>query len=425
MHPADGGAGGGDLGLHRQVGEGLGARSGSVAGQQHAPLGVQAVARVPDQRGVAPDPGDAAEDLRRLPEPWGLEADLVGIGVGYAGHGGLHRRGEIRRDARQDRQGNGDDRKVRGQNLLRAAGLAVSHLHAVRRPGDTAHLGRAQDGAGDGPLEPRHDLVHAAHRLEHGGLHVDIVLEQGRPKLRIGQKVPQRDRRAALAELVGGAGRLGEARSLRTLEAHILRQVAIGPQEGQQLLLVGQGQLSVQGALVDRLGQQFGDMAAGVVDPLAQLDRLAAVGLVTPQKGAAADIDLHFERHAQLAAIGQQALMVAGNAGRARIHVDVLLKGDGLVGLAHHLDLVAAAQGPVTTAEAIASLQDGHGEPGPLQLIGADQTRDPGPQDHHPTSLAKIRRQGRGGGGGLGGVQPECGHCAIGRPQPAHGPQAM
>src|SRR5580692_7460029 len=98
-------------------------------------------------------------------------------------------------------------------------------------------------------------------------------------------------------------------------------------------------------------------MSARVVDRPAQLDRrggqVAAVGDVS----AAAGIDLDLQGNAQLAAIADQALVVAGNTGRAGVEVEAVGESRGLVGLAAHLDPGPATDAPVASADPVARLQ--------------------------------------------------------------------
>ena len=350
---------------------------------------MQAVGRIPDQAGLAADERDAAVDLLLLPEPRRVEADLVGEIVGRRGDRRLHVLGEVVVDLGQQRQRQGDDRVVALDRLgLAADGVAIGDLHALAVGPDLGDLGVPDHRAADGALEAGDDLVHAADRLEHRRLHVDVVFEQGGADLRVADQVAERRRIARLRELVRRAGRLQQARTLGALERHVLAEVAIGLQERQQLFLVLEAQVLVEGALVHRLGQQLGDVAAGVVDPLAHLQLLAAVG---PEVGAAAGVDLDLQRHAQLAAIGQQPLVMAGNARRPRVHVEPVGEAHGLRLLADHLDLVAVAQRPVAPAQAPARLQQRHVIAGPLQLIGRHQAGDAAAQNDHPLAAARVR----------------------------------
>ncbi len=162
-------------------------------------------------------------------------------------------------------------------------------------------------------------------------------------------------------------------------------------------------------------------MPAGVVHRLPHADRRRAPVLVGQDEGAPAGIDLHLQRHPQQLAVAEQALVVAGDPRRAAVEVEPLGEGGGLVGLADHLDPRSVADAPVAAADPVAGLQDRHLESGPLQLVGADEAGDPGPQDHHPGAAAGVRRKVWARLGDVGGQQAHRLHHAVDGAGPADG----
>lgn len=164
----------------------------------------------------------------------------------------------------------------------------------------------------------------------------------------VGHQLVERQRAAHRHEIEPRAGRPVEARTLAAGEAAIGLQIAVALQEGQQNLAVGGAQLAVERTLPHRLAEQFGDMAARIVDGLAHADA-RAVG--TDHIGRAAGIDLHFHRHAELVGIAQKGGVKARYARGAGIHVEALGEGNGLRVLTVHLHPGAVLEGPGAAAD--------------------------------------------------------------------------
>src|SRR5258708_34099164 len=97
-------------------------------------------------------------------------------------------------------------------------------------------------------------------------------------------------------------------------------------QAGEPRLLVVGGQFLVERAAVDRLAEQLGDFPARVVDRLTQVDRVAVVRRRIVQQSAAIGINLDFEGDAELSAITENGLMMAGKPRRARIPIQALVE---------------------------------------------------------------------------------------------------
>ena len=170
---------------------------------------------------------------------------------------------------------------------------------------------------------------------------------------------------------------------------------------------------SVERVTVDRLGRQFRDIAADVVDHLPVALRLAVERRIALQQGAAVVVAHHLQRHAEFAAIGQDALVVVRQPRRAgiEIHVRAGVPGDALHagGLA---DLVAAAQRPVAAAGACARLQDQRRIAGLAQFPGQHHAGDAGADDDDPAPrcrAAAAADRHRPRGSAAGPSPPWCG----------------
>ena len=121
--------------------------------------------------------------------------------------------------------------------------------------------------------------------------------------------------------LLAGAGRNGEARSLRSLKEIVGSEVAVFAKKDEHALLVFGGDVLVERALVDAFGEQFGDVAAGVVDHPALLDGLAAIQLVGLHERAARGVDLDLEGNVELAAITEHGGVDRRQTGGAEVLV--------------------------------------------------------------------------------------------------------
>ena len=122
---------------------------------------------------------------------------------------------------------------------------------------------------------------------------------------------------AERAFLVTAAGSFAVAGAAGASVGHVLIERTEAAQQGADAFLVlGRDRLG-EGVAVDRLGRQFGDIAADVVDHLPVALRLTVEGGVGLQQGAAVVVAHYLKRHAEFAAIGQDALVVVRQACRA------------------------------------------------------------------------------------------------------------
>ena len=162
------------------------------------------------------------------------------------------------------------------------------------------------------------------------------------------------------------------------------------------------GEFLVEGAAVDRLAEQLGDFSARVVDRLAQLDRPAVIGRRIVQQRPAIGIDLDLERDAELVAIAEHGLMMAGKPRRPRVPVQPLVELADLAGAVGHIERRAAPDGPVASAHAIAGFEHRAVVSGLTELIGRGQPGDAGAEndDLGAVTAARLERERFGEGGG-------------------------
>lgn len=301
------------------------------------------------------------------------------------------------------------------------------HMVGVERPGrpargvgDAGALAVAADLAdhraeGHGRLhllvERVGDAIHAAHGLQHGGLHFDKVLEEAGDAPELGlHHVGQAQRLGPAGGVVVAAGPVLEARPRLAVGIDVLRvEVAVAGQIAEQALLIDAGQLAIQGALVDGLGQQLREGAAGVVHRLAVGHDLALV----VQLGGAVAVDHHFQRDLEVAAIAQDRVMGLGQARRPGVHVVVtaFVPVDDLVWPVVLLDHRALAHAPGAAARPVAGLKHRDLVAGLAQLVGGDQARDACAQNGDLDPLAAAGRQlWRAGVGPRRRQQPETLH---------------
>ena len=252
-------------------------------------------------------------------------------------------------------------------------------------------------------LAERHrDAVHAADRLEHGGLEVEALLEHhGAPHVDVEERA-ERHRIAPLAGLLARRRQALVAGARRALEDEVGREVAIGAQEGEHALLVMRAELLVERAAIDRLAEQLGDFAAHVVVGLAHLDRLGAVRRRIVEPRVAAGVDLDLERDAELPAIAEHGLVGARNPRRPRIPVHFGIEFAELAGAVGHVDAGAAPDAPVASADAVARFQHRAVVAGLAELIGRRQPGDAGAEDDDLGAVAlallqcqRLRHRGR------------------------------
>ncbi len=184
------------------------------------------------------------------------------------------------------------------------------------------------------------------------------------------------------------------ARLGRAAIGEILLQRAELTHERQQLLLVVGAHRLLERALVDRLGQQLGQVAADIVAHLAHPHRLAAERRLVVQQGVAVVVDDHLQRDAELLAIAEHGLVVVRQPRRADIEIEIVgtrpFHGLGGVDL---FDAFAAADRPIAPAGARSRLQDHALVTRLRELIGGRHSGDAGAQNDHAGPAPRAARQ--------------------------------
>ena len=272
----------------RKIAELLGDKRVIVGADQDALVAVEARRRIPDLSDIPFGPGNPAVDAGILfPEaPVGLPGELAGLDVERS----ANRRGRLLRevalDIAQDRQRNRADTVIGlGRRLRAARSIAIDDARPVAGAPDLRHLGAVGDAVADPALERGRDAVHAADRLKHRRLQVELVefMHLPRPEVRIEQD-RQVDRRARLAGLQAGARRRRVAGPARAAIDRVLVEIAETPEKDAEALFVARRERVVERGGVERLGQQLGDVAAKIVVQRARFDRLAVEPVVVVEQ---------------------------------------------------------------------------------------------------------------------------------------------
>ena len=211
-----------------------------------------------------------------------LQAHLAGGHVGIALHGLFELGGEVRIHLLEHGHGNGAQAEVRFQGA-QGAGLEVLALDRdlVLAVADLRDLGAVADEMAHLALEGLGDLVHAAHRLQHGGLAHDVV-DGAVDATQLGfQQVAEAQRVRFHAGLVAGPGVDLVAAAVGAAISQIVAvEIALVDQVFQQQGLVLGAQRLVHLAVADGLGQQFVHVA-----PHVRLDLEAAQPLARQRAG--------------------------------------------------------------------------------------------------------------------------------------------
>ena len=181
----------------------------------------------------------------------------------------------------------------------------------------------------------------------------------------------------------------------------ILVQRAEASQERSYAVLVlGTDRLGQQ-VLVHRLCRQLRNIAACVVHhPAVQLGR-AVEGMLVLHQRRAIVVAQHLQRHAEYAAVRQDAFVVMWKPRGARIEIEVLVAIPGDVLRAADLRYrVAGAQRPVAAAGTRSRLQDQRMVACVAQFVSQHHAGDPGADDDHAPAASgrQLRRPGIGRG---------------------------
>ena len=390
-----------------------------VGAENDAPGAVDAVRRIPDLRDVLAGPGDAAVDVLVFPEaPVGLEGQLEEAAALRRRQGPHVPRGQVVAQADHQVGGHAVEAVVGPHRPHLAAGARAGHVHAGLAQADLVHRRPQLDRVAHVAHETVDDAVHAPRRLHHGrGLVGQLApVHVLAPEVRAEQLG---EGAHGLLDTGRGHAPAGVAGAVRPAVGERLVQVAVDAQKLAQPLVVVGVEPGVEGARVDRLGQQLGQKAARVGHVLAMADGPPAEGVVVVDPGVAVLVDEDLERDRELAAVAQQVGVAPGDPRRAGVEVEV----GAVVELAdlsrpQLVDHVAVPQGEAAPPGAVRGLQDGAAVARLAQLVGRGQPCDArADNDDVPrpgaggaqgglTGLRRFRQQTEGGGGGVHGGRP-------------------
>ena len=356
-----------------------------------------------DQRNILAGKAVAAVNvIVGFPEaPCHLQADLHRIAVRHRRNRRLLGRGQVVGDLVQHPQRDGADAEVGlGLGHRAAGGVGIGDGDAGLVLVDVGDLGVEGDHLVHLALERLADHAHAAHRLEHGGLHL-MVHEEGHvlPHL-AGDHITEGQQGGGNRRAIDAAARRAVVTAMLGrfqvgLVLHVRVQHAPAAQGFLQLVLVLGRQIRIQRLLVDRLAQQLSDIAFEIRRRLAVAHRLAAKGIGIVHHGVVVELDEGFQRHAKGLAVMQQGAVVIGNAPRAGIEVMALGKAYFLGGAAQFGIGVAAIERPVTAASAVLIFQDADLVTRLVQLIGRHHAGKACAQHQHRSPGARARQVGR------------------------------
>ena len=368
----------------------------SIAADQDAAGREQACGREPDGTASGVHEFQASIDVViLLPEAAALPGNLVSTCICALCDHFVERRTEVVWRLFQHGEGHATDAVV-GLKGLGNACMRVADADAVgcfanlrdRRP----ELDRIAQRLRKGVRNP----VHAAHGLEHGGLHIKHFFKQNPvPEVLIEQRVH-------VDGLAQQSGLISRARSLYVtgaLAAAVFAGVVQGSVHGEEIqhaVAIFPGHLLVEGAPADTLGQQLAHVAAGVVDRLALNYRFCVVGRVILQVARPAAVHFDFQCDSQFAAISKHVGVHRRQPGGTNVLIMAWIEQAGLCGAVGEDHFVAAAHAPVPAPGAIARLQQRAVVAKRLHLVGCHQAGDAATKNDHFDTFAGAGRGGYG-----------------------------
>ena len=231
------------------------------------------------------------------------------------------------------------------------------------------------------------------------------------------------------------AGRDCEAGTHASGVAIVGAEIAEVLKELEEALGVLFGEFVIEGVFVDGLGEEFGEVSAGVVDDLTLLDGFALIELGRLHESGAGGVDFYFQGHAQVVAIVEEMGVDGRDAGGAGVEIVAVLPLADLCGAVGKLDFGSVADGPAAASGAVSRFEDGAVEACFAQFVGRDHAGDTSAENDYLLAFAEVggelRERGLASGGheaeGLhagecGGISTELGHavnkCTSGQ---AHG----
>nr|GEU28535.1 hypothetical protein [Tanacetum cinerariifolium] len=341
-----------------------------------------------------------------------LQADLAHRRIRHGCHGLLECVRKIGVDLAQHRQRDRAQAVVGADaRHLAADRILVGDGHALVALADVLHLGAVADHLAQAFFECLGNGVHAAHGLEHGGLHREVLHRAVHvAKLGLQQVLePQRVRRLARSRRHAGArvDRVAASRTARVFQI-LGRELALVHQVIEQQALVVGAQALIELRILDRLGQQFIDMAAHV--GLDFLDAHALVGEHTGVFGidirVVVFVDHHFQRHFEQAGVMQRGAVVQRDAPWTVVDIVAFVELASLFFATEFGQRKAPAGALAPAAGKAARFQDLALVAQLAQLEGGGQPGQPGAQDHHFFALAAAGQCGRPGDGGIDAHTP-------------------
>lgn len=234
---------------------------------------------VPDEVDFVFEEGDATVDVVLfLPEAWRLPGDFIERNHGHACECLLGFGREVVFGFGEDWQRQGADAEVGGDGLG-CAGFGVSDGDALAGGGDLGDGTLVVDHVAERVCEAVCDAIHTADGLEHGGLPVDLLFVELAGGHVGGEEFGEVERFVQNGVDRACTGASDEACARSAGVTSIFVEVAEVLKEFEKTGSFFFGELVVEGVFVDRFREEFGEIAACVVDDLSLLDGVAVVEL--------------------------------------------------------------------------------------------------------------------------------------------------
>src|SRR5262249_43294968 len=135
-------------------------------------------------------------------------------------------------------------------------------------------------------------------------------------------------------------------------------QVTEAAQKSEQAFAIVRGDVLIESALPDGLGEQFRDVATRIVKGLALLEGAAGKCRIAHHQRAARDVTLHFHGDSQFTAVAEHGAVDGGNASGPGVEIEPLVEGALLDGAVGEFNAGTAPDGPIPSAWPAARLKN-------------------------------------------------------------------
>ena len=141
---------------------------------------------------------------------------------------------------------------------------------------------------------------------------------------------------------------------------------------------------------VDGFGEEFGEVAAGVMDDLALLYGFAVIEQRRLHQGGTGGVDLDFQGDAELLTVAEEVGVDGGDSCGTGVEVAAVLPLAVLSAAVGEFDLGAFADGPAASAGAVAGFEDGAVEACLAEFVGCGHAGDASAEDDDLLAFAEV-----------------------------------